>query len=147
VAVHDRSYSPQRFVLEPRHYLPLLERKPGCLDQGRPFQGNPWGEDFALLRRELEYRSGEEGTRQFIRVLLLLTEHPEAEVRQAVGLCVRQRAFSVEAVLTMMRNEPLATPRRRLDLAHRPELAAAGEGIRPASLYDQLARAGEEVAV
>ena len=45
-----------------------------------------------------------------------------------------------------MRNEPLATPRRRLDLAHRPELAAAGEGVRSASLYDQLAQEGKEVA-
>jgi len=146
VAVHGRSYGPERFVLEPRHYLPLLERKPGCLDQARPFQGNPWGEDFALFRRELEYRSGAEGTRQFIRVLLLLTQHPEAEVRQAVGVCVKRRAFSVEAVVAAMRNEPLSAPARRLDLAHRPELAGVGEGIRPASLYDELAREGEEVA-
>jgi len=106
-AVHRRSYGPGRFVLVPQHYLPLLERKPGCLDQARPFQGNPWGEDFALLRRELEYRSGDEGTRQFIRVLLLMTKHPEEEVRQAVGVCVRRRAFSVEAVIASMRNEPL----------------------------------------
>jgi hypothetical protein len=146
VAVHPRSYGPERFVLQPRHYLPLLERKPGSLDQARPFQGNPWGEDFALLRRELEYRSDDEGTRQFIRVLLLMTKHPEEEVRQAVGLCVKRRAFSVEAVVAAMRNEPLSVPVRRLDLAHRPELAAVGEGVRPASLYDQLAREDEEVA-
>ena len=31
-------------------------------------------------------------------------------------LCVQRRAFSVEAVLAAMRNEPLATPVRRLDL-------------------------------
>ena len=147
VAVHGRSYAPQRFVLEPRHYLPLLERKPGSLDQARPFRGNPWGEDFAMLRRELEYRSGDEGTRQFIRVLLLMTKHPEAEVRQAVGLCVRRRAFSVEAIVAAMRNEPLAAPVRRLDLAHRPELVGVGEGIRPASLYDALARESKEVAI
>jgi len=30
--------------------------------------------------------------------------------------------------------------------AHRPELAGVGEGIRPASLYDELAQKGEEVA-
>jgi transposase len=146
VAVHRRSYEPEPFVLEPRHYLPLLERKPGCLDQARPFQGEPWGEDFSLLRRELEYRSGSGGTRQFIRVLLLMTEHPEDAVRQAVAVCVRRRAFSVEAVVAAMRNEPQPTPTRRLDLAHRPELAGVGDGIRPASLYDELAREGEEVA-
>ncbi len=109
------------------------------------------GRERRLNRRFVELRSWYLFDSRFcnvaIRVLLLLTKHPEEEVRQAVGLCVRQRAFSVEAVLAMMRNEPLATPRRRLDLAHRPELAAAGEGIRPASLYDQLDRADEEVAV
>jgi transposase len=145
VAVHRRSYGPERYVLEPRHYLPLLERKPGSLDQARPFQGDPWGEDFALLRRELEYRLGGEGTRQFIRVLLLLTEHAEEEVREAVGRCVRRRAFSAEAVMAALRNEPLSAPARRLDLAHRPELAV-GDGIRPAALYDQLACEPEEVA-
>jgi hypothetical protein len=146
VAVHRRSYGPERYVLEPRHYLPLLERKPGCLDQARPFQGNPWGEDFALLRRELEYRLGGEGTRQFIRVLLLMTKHAEEEVRQAVSLCVRRRAFNVEAVIAAMRNEAPVASARRLDLAQRPELAEVGEGIRPAGLYDQLACAAKEVA-
>jgi len=53
---------------------------------------------------------------------------------------------SGEAVLAAMRNEPLAAPVRRLDLAHRPELAAVGEGVRPASLYDQLVQTDEEVA-
>jgi transposase len=146
VAVHRRGYGAERFVLEPRHYLPLLERKPGALDQARPFQNNPWGEEFALLRRELEYRAGDEGMRQFIRVLLLMTEHPEDVVRRAVGVCVRRRAFSVEAVVAAMRNEPMPAPQRRLDLAHRPELAGVGDGTRPASLYDQLTSADEEVA-
>lgn len=146
VAVHGRRYGGDRFVLEPRHYLPLLARKPGCLDQARPFQGNPWGEEFALLRRELEYRAGDEGTRQFIRVLLLLTQHPEDEVRRAVGVCVQRRTFHVEAVIAAMRNEPVPVTVHRLDLAHQPELAAVGNGIRPAGLYDQLLSTDEEVA-
>jgi len=75
-----------------------------------------------------------------------LTEHPEDVVRQAVGVCVRRRAFSVEAVVAAMRNEPMPAPNRRLDLAHRPELAGVGDGTRPASLYDQLTSADEEVA-
>ena len=63
-----------------------------------------------------------------------------------MAICVRRRAFSIEAVVAATRNEPLSAPVRRLDLAHRPELAGVGEGIRPASLYDQLAQEGEEVA-
>jgi hypothetical protein len=63
VAEHPRAYGGERYVLEPLHYLRLLERKPGCLDQARPFQGDPWDSDLSLFRRELEYRNGESGTR------------------------------------------------------------------------------------
>jgi transposase len=135
---HPRSYGPERYVLEPRHYLRLLERKPGCLDQARPFQGQPWGEEFALLRRELEYRHGDEGTRQFVRVLLLMEQHAEERVRYAVEACVRRRAFHYEAVLSLLRDEPTPPLARRLDLAQRPELAGLAEEVRPSSLYDQL---------
>ncbi len=144
VATHRRSYSSDPFVLDPLHYVPLLERKPGVLDQGRPFRGDPWGADFGLLRSELEYRLGADGTRQFIRVLLLLTTRPEHEVRGAVANCVARRTFSVDAIVASLRNEPPPRPTLRLDLAHHPELAAVGEGVRPASIYDELTRQQQE---
>lgn len=50
------------YTLTPKHYLPPLRIKPVRLDNTRPFKGmfweQPWGADFALLRRELEYRHG-----------------------------------------------------------------------------------------
>ena len=125
-------------VLEPRHYLPLLARKPGLLHNGRPFQGEPFGVDFALLRRELEYRYAADGTKQFLRVLLLLTEHPEADVRAAVAKCVALRAFHADAIETTLRNTPLDLPASRLDLSDRPELAHVGNGIRLAADSDAL---------
>ena len=59
IASHPRSYERDDFVYGPIHYLPLLERKPGALDQAAPLQG--W--DSALrssgsLRRLLESRMG-----------------------------------------------------------------------------------------
>jgi hypothetical protein len=41
VAIHQRTYGNDPFVLEPMHYLRLLERKPGSLDQRvrRPGRG------------------------------------------------------------------------------------------------------------
>ena len=133
-------------MLDPLHYLPLLERKPGSLDQARPFQGQPWGEEFALLRRELEYRLGGDGTWQFIRVLLLMQEHPPELVRTAVQRCVARRIFSVDAVVASLRDEPAPRSSPRLDLADHPELALVGDGIRSTSIYDDLAEKPEEVA-
>jgi hypothetical protein len=147
IASHPRKYEKGQFILTAEHYLNLLRTKPGSLDNARAFKGQPWGEDFDLLRKELEYRYEAEGTRKFIAVLLLFTQYPEADVKQAVSRCVQRRAFSDEAVAGVLRNQPLA-PMVRLDLSHRPDLALVGSGIRPVGLYDQLRPqlAGEEVA-
>lgn len=138
VACHNRCYGDDKFVLEPLHYIPLLERKPGCLDQARPFKSNPWGPDFELLRHELEYRYDDEGTRQFIRILLLFKEHGEADVKSAVSYCVRQRAFHEQAVINALRDHPAVPPPKRLDLFTQPKLQNVGDGIRPTSIYDRL---------
>ncbi len=143
VAVHQRRADHRRFVLDPWHYLPLLERKPGLLDQARPFRDDPFGSEFTLLRRELEYRYDEDGTRQYIDVLLLFTKHSKDAVVAAVRDCVKRRVFSRDAVLHALHGKPEPTNYHRLDLAHRPELARCGNGMRSASVYDQLCR--EEV--
>jgi len=142
---HARCYDRQQYVLTPEHYLKLLAQKPGSLDNARPFKGQPWGADFDLMRRELEYRSETHGTRQFIDLLLLMSEYPPADVKQAVKLCVRRRAFAYEAVWAVLRNEPVR-PRGQLDLSDRPELITISDGTRPVATYDQL-RDREEVLV
>jgi len=145
VAVHGRCYTAGQFVLDPLHYLKLLRTKPGSLDNARPFKGQPWGESFDLMRRELEYRYRRDGTLRYIQVLMLFTKYPSEEVKAAVDLCVRRRAFSPDAVLNVLSNEPLS-PRGRLDLSDRPELVTESDGIRDPGIYDQL-KAREEVLV
>jgi len=138
VACHIRSDRSDPFVLEPSHYIPLLERKPGCLANARPFKGSPWGPDFDLLRSELEYRYGGEGTKQFINVLLMFPECGEANVKKAVSFAVKRRAFSEQAVLHSLQTHPTPPPPKRLDLFTRPALRDVGSGVRPATIYDQL---------
>jgi len=145
VAVHRRCYIPGQFILEPTHYLKLLQRKPGSLDNARAFKGQPWGEDFDLMRKELEYRYSEDGTMRYIEILMLFTEYPEVQVKAAVSMCVRRRAFSEEAVLNVIRNEPLPQ-RAKLDLSDRPELVNQGSGTRDIGIYDRL-KDREEVLV
>jgi hypothetical protein len=97
------------------------------------------------MRRELEYRYKDDGTKRYIKILMLFTEYQEAQVKAAVSLCVKRRAFSEDAVLNVLRNEPLPV-RRQLDLSDRPELMNQGNGIRSAAIYDQI-RQGQEVLV
>ena len=142
VAVHERHYGSGEYILSPYHYIPLLERKPGGLHNGRAFKGEPWGEDFTRMRRELEYRYGGEGTRKFIRILLLFTEFLVADVKQAVTLCLRRRAFSDEAVRAVLTYEPRRSV-PSLDLTGRPEFQLQGDGSRCSSVYDALMVAEE----
>ena len=64
IARHIRSYERDDFVCDPIHYLPLLERKPGALDQAAPLQGWTLPDEFGTLRRRLESRMGRRGKRE-----------------------------------------------------------------------------------
>jgi transposase len=50
IARHARSYEREDFVLEPLHYLALLEQKTGALDQPAPLGGWDLPEEFAVFR-------------------------------------------------------------------------------------------------
>ena len=135
VATHKRCWERHRYILEYSHYIPLLETKPGGLHNGRPFRGEPWGEDFERLRTELVFRYEDEGTRKFIQVLLLFTTHPEEQVKAAVRECVRRRAFSDEAVESTLSYRP-PSPGRTLDLSAHPLFHLETDGVRAAREYD-----------
>lgn len=72
IAVHRRSYEREDFIYDPLHYLALLEREPGALDQAAPLDGWVLPEAFARLRRLLEARLGKQGRREYIQVLRLI---------------------------------------------------------------------------
>ncbi len=73
VARHPRVWSKERTTYDPRHYLALLERKPGAFDVARPLERWELPSCFAVLRRRLEADLGSAGTREFIKVLRTAT--------------------------------------------------------------------------
>ena len=83
IARHIRSYERDDFVYHPTHYLPLLERKPGALDQAAPLHGWDLPEEFGTLRRLLEARMGRRGKREYVQVLRLLETFSLEEVSRA----------------------------------------------------------------
>ena len=70
IARHPRSYDRDDFVYDPVHYLPLLERKIGALDQAAPLHGWELPNEFGTLRRLLESRMGRRGKREYVQDLL-----------------------------------------------------------------------------
>ena len=99
IARHPRSYDRDGFVFDPRHYLALLERKPGALDQAAPLQGWDLPEQFGHLRRLLEARlASNRGKREFIQVLRLMEVFDQNLVAHAVTQAIQLGAISFDAV-------------------------------------------------
>ena len=85
------------FVFDPLHYLALLERKTGALDQAAPLQGWHLPEAFATFRRLLEARMGKAGKREYVQVLRLLEVFRLEDVHAAVREALRLGAIGFDA--------------------------------------------------
>ncbi|HEV2726920.1 MAG TPA: IS21 family transposase [Solirubrobacterales bacterium] len=137
IARHPRSYAREDFVFDPLHYLALLERKVGALDQAAPLRGWELPEAFGTLRRLLEARMGVAGKREYVQVLRLLEAFPPEEVHAAVREALRLGAIGFDAV----RHLVLCRIERRppkLDLTLYPYLPRAQVATTSAKAYMAL---------
>ena len=123
IARHPRSYERGQFVFEPRHYLALLEQKPGALDQAAPMQGWTIPEPLQHLRRLLEARMDNRGKREFIQVLRLMEVFSETIVANAALDAIRLNAIGFDAVKQLVVARVERRP-ARLDLTAYPYLPA-----------------------
>ena len=98
IARHARSYAHEDFVFNPLHYLALLERKIGALDQAAPLVGWQLPEEFATLRRLLEARLGKPGKREFVQVLRLLEVFRLDDVLAGVREAIARGVIGFDAV-------------------------------------------------
>jgi hypothetical protein len=124
-------------VFNPLHYLALLERKIGALDQAAPLVGWQLPEEFATLRRLLEARLRKLGKREFVQVLRLLEVFELEDVRIGVREAIARRVISFDAVkhLVLCRIERRPP---RLNLGIYPYLPQATVAITRAENYLSL---------
>ena len=137
IAEHPRSYERDDFVYDPIHYLPLLERKAGALDQAAPLQGWDLPDEFGTLRRLLESRMGRRGKREYVQVLRLLETFSQQEVAAAVKDAIRLGAISFDAVKHLVLCRLEGRP-PRLDLELYPYLPRVKVGATSAGDYMTL---------
>jgi hypothetical protein len=89
VATHARCYQRGQKILDPLHFLAVLEQKPGALDHAPVYRDWQLPTVFHTLRRSLTDRHGSrEGPKQYIRVLQLLANHPIDCVENVVAACL-----------------------------------------------------------
>jgi transposase len=133
IARHPRIYDRGQFVFDPKHYLALLEQKPGALDQAAPLQSWTLPEPLQRLRRLLEARMGNRGKREFIQALRLMEVFPEPIVVAAATDAIHLGAISFDAVKQLV----IAKVERRpvnLDLGGYPYLPVAN--VKTTSAFD-----------
>ena len=143
IARHRRSSEREVLIFEPRHYLALLERKPGALDHAAPLAGWPLPDEFLRLRRLLEARLGKPGTREYVQVLRLLEDFQLDHVRGAIRDAVRLGAIGFDAVKHLVRCRLDHRP-PHLDLAQYPHLPVPRVTTTAAADYLTLLGAGAE---
>jgi transposase len=92
---HDR---PGKTVYDWRHYLAVVQRKPGALRNGAPFAELPAG--FRRLQSILLKHPG--GDREMVEILALVLHHDEQAVLCAVELALESDAVSKQHVMNLL---------------------------------------------
>ena len=95
----ERSHHlPGRTIYDWRHYLAVIQRKPGALRNGAPFADMP--DAFRQLQGQLQRRPG--GDREMAEILALVLHHDEQAVLCAVELALEAGVATKTHVLNIL---------------------------------------------
>jgi transposase len=140
IANHERIFSRDKSVsgktiYDWRHYLSVVQRKPGALRNGAPFHELP--DSFRQLQSLLLKRPG--GDREMVDILALVLLHDEQRVEQAVAEALKVDQPSKQHVLNCLsrlndgpKPKPSSAP---------PALRLVTEPVADTNRYDRLRRA------
>lgn len=134
VAEHLRHFGRGRWLFDPWHYLLVLERKPGALRDGAPFQ--QW--DLPVpIRRVLEGCLKQKGGDQaFVELLLLTRPHGLDPLEVACDLALQQGIATPAVVLNHLHRLLAPLPPARMETPDRLQLDQ--EPRADCERYDQL---------
>ena len=115
VADHERHFGRNRHICDVRHFIPILERKPGALRNGAPFRAEHLPPAVAEAKARLDSR--EDGGKQMARIPLEARDRGLEPVAAACAEALEAGACSADPVLNILsrRRDPgpaavVATP-------------------------------------
>lgn len=137
IAEHERIFSRDHTsrgttVFDWRHYLAVVQRKPGALRNGAPFAELP--QSFKQLHTALKKRDG--GDREMADILALVLHHDETLVEQAVRDAIDSGILSKTHILNRL-SRLLDTPLPAA-LEPLPGLSLSDEPVANTERYDHL---------
>ena len=131
--VFTRDHSQRgKTIYDWRHYLSVLQRKPGALRNGAPFLELP--DSFRKLQKQLLKHPG--GDRDMVDILALALQHDEHKVEQAIITALTSGSPSKQHVINCL-NRLLDKPMPS-QLKPRPDLKLIKEPEANTERYDNL---------
>jgi hypothetical protein len=134
VAEHGRSFGRDKFIFNPWHYLPVLERKPGALRHGAPFLNWDLPVSIQVVRDQLLKQP--QGDKAFVDVLLMAKEAGLEAMETACELTLEMGIISASIVINELRR--LLEPPRAKALTASESLLLQEEPIADCRRYDSL---------
>jgi len=142
IASHPRCYGHKQDILDPLHYLPLLEQRPGAFEHAQPIRRwrKKWPPIYEQFLEQLEeQRHNGHGIREFVRVLDLHRAHPADLVARAMEQALEYGCVHVDGV-TLCLHQLLNPESPALPLALNSQSPWAAVATQPpdVSCYNRL---------
>ena len=134
IADHQRCFGREQQILDPWHYLPLLERKPGALRNGAPFQNWQLPEPIEHVKQQLIKQV--KGDQAFVEVLMAVHKYGQEQVGVACELALEHRTISAAIVLNYVYRLSAETTVQSVPVAD--NLLLRQEPQADCARYDQL---------
>jgi transposase len=139
VRIIERSHrQPGRVIYDWRHYLAVLQRKPGALRNGAPFVEMP--KAFRKLQSLMLRKPG--GDREMVDILSLVLQHDEQAVLRAVEMALDAGVPTKTHVLNLLHRLVDGTPTDQPDVTPPSALSLSKEPEANVSRYDRLRQGG-----
>ena len=141
VTEHPRCFGREQDILDPFHYLGLLEQRPGAFEHAIPIRQwrQNWSADYEELLNILRQNKPDgSGVREFIAILKLHRTNPPETVNRAVQQALKLGAAHFDGVQLCLRQ--LISPQEllpALTLAH-PKFLSVGNQPLHLEQYNQL---------
>jgi hypothetical protein len=101
IAEHARRFGRDQLICDPWHYLPILERKPGALRNGVPFQ--EWDLPLAIQRVRDRILKQPKGDHAFVELLIMARDVGLEALEVACELVLEGHVVTAPVVMNAMR--------------------------------------------
>jgi hypothetical protein len=134
IAEHKRCFDRDKFIFNPWHYLSVLERKPGAIRHGAPFQD--WDLPLSIQAVRSRLLKQPHGDKAFVDILLMAKKAGLEAMATACELTLEAGVINASVVINELRR--LLEPPRAQPLTLADNLSLREEPTADCQRYDCL---------